>query len=96
MVKYAQTSSAEGSSLWDRLTPVVPYLRAAGIGAGIGALGGVGAGVGAGWERGDWKRVLKSALIGMIAGTIAGPTLYGGYQMLFPAESNAASERTSS
>jgi len=77
MVKYA-----ENPSMWDRLTPYVPYLQAAGVGAGIGALGG--AGIGA-WREGDWKKALKSALLGMVAGAVAGSAVYGGYQMLFPA-----------
>ena len=79
MVKYAQTPS-----LWDRLTPYVPYLQTAGIGAGVGALGG--AGIGAWWGRGDLKKALKSALVGMVAGAIVGPALYAGYRSFFPGE----------
>jgi len=89
MVKYAQDPPAQTAStaptnptFWDRLTPYVPYFRAAGVGAGLGALGG---GIGTWGVGGDWKKALKSALIGMVTGAIAAPAAYRGYELLFPA-----------
>jgi hypothetical protein len=83
MVKYAQNPPTN-PSMWDKLTPYVPYFQAAGIGVGIGALGGVG--ISALWGTGGWKRVLRSALIGMVTGAIAGPALYAGYSRFFPGQ----------
>jgi hypothetical protein len=80
MVKYAQNPPTN-PSMWDKLTPYVPYFQAAGIGAGLGALGG--AGIGAWRGGGDWKKALKSALIGMVTGAIAAPAVHAGYGALF-------------